>query len=495
MAISSAVDASAVARVVGIETNFRNLRNQAVVFLPQRVAIIGQGNSTATYTTDKRVVTSALEVGQTYGFGSPVHLAALEVLPVDGRGVGTIPVTIYPVQDDAGGVAATATITPTGTATAAGSFRIRVNGILSNVISVDVGDDPEAVVDAIVPAINDVLNMPIVATDGTTVANVAAKWDGSSGNALDMELVGTAPAGVTMSLSNFASGANNPDISAALSLIGNVWETMVIPCMEVGDTTALNDLQTVNEGRWAPLVRRPFNAIFGNNEISVANAIAIPDARPTDRTSVVINAPGCKNLPWVIAAAAVAQIAPRANNNPAYDYGSLTLPTLLPGTDGEQFEYNERDLSVKGGAGTTTLRDNVITLEDVVTFYHPTGDVTPAYRYLVDIVKVQQILFNLDLIFVSPSWDGAPLVPDNQPVVNPAARSPKNAIAAVAGLIDSLGEQAIISDPATAKTRTQAGINSQNPKRLDIALTVQLSGNVNIISIDFNFGFFFGGAN
>lgn len=69
------------------------------------------------------------------------------------------------------------------------------------------------------------------------------------------------------------------------------------------------------------------------------------------------------------------------------------------------------------------------------------------------------------------------------------------AVAAVAGLIDSLAENAIVSDPETAKATIQADINSQNPKRLDIAFTVQLSGNTNIISIDFNFGFFFGGAN
>jgi hypothetical protein len=30
------------------------------------------------------------------------------------------------------------------------------------------------------------------------------------------------------------------------------------------------------------------------------------------------------------------------------------------------------------------------------------------------------------------------------------------------------------------------GVGQQNPKRLDLAMTVQLSGNVNIISIDLN---------
>ena len=110
----------------------------------------------------------------------------------------------------------------------------------------------------------------------------------------------------------------------------------------------------------------------------------------------------------------------------------------------------------------------------------------------MDIVRLQNILYNLNLIFETPEWDGAPLIPDDQPTANRNARKPKTAVAEVAAMIDSLGLEAIISDPGTAKDTIVAGINESNPKRLDIAFTVQLSGNANIISIDFNFGFFFG---
>ena len=48
MALSTAVDLSAVARVVGIKTEFVNLRGGNVVNLPQRIAVFGQGNSAAT---------------------------------------------------------------------------------------------------------------------------------------------------------------------------------------------------------------------------------------------------------------------------------------------------------------------------------------------------------------------------------------------------------------------------------------------------------------
>ena len=138
------------------------------------------------------------------------------------------------------------------------------------------------------------------------------------------------------------------------------------------------------------------------------------------------------------------------------------------------------------------VKDSIVNISDVVTFYHPTGDPIPAYRFVCDIVKLQNIIFNLDLIFARPEWDGAPLIPDDQPTSNRSAKQPKAAAAAVAGLLDSLGLNAIISGVATAKESIQAGINPGNPKRLDVSVTVQLSGNTNIISVDLDFGFFFG---
>jgi hypothetical protein len=66
------------------------------------------------------------------------------------------------------------------------------------------------------------------------------------------------------------------------------------------------------------------------------------------------------------------------------------------------------------------------------------------------------------------------------------------AVADVASMLDAAGLGAIISDPATAKKSIVAGINGGNPRRLDLSYTVQLSGNSGIVSVDLNFGFFFG---
>jgi len=194
----------------------------------------------------------------------------------------------------------------------------------------------------------------------------------------------------------------------------------------------------------------------------------------------------------MVAARQLARIVKVANNNPPQDYGSQNATGLTPGTDGEQWTYIDRDVAIKKGSSSIEVKDSVINIADVVTFFHPTGDPTPAYRFVVDIVKLQNIIFNLDLIFATAEWDGAPLIPDNQPTVNRTAKKPKSAKAAVAALTDSLALNAFISDGKAAKDSIVAEISATNPKRLDLSVTYQLSGNTNIISVDLNFGFFFG---
>lgn len=498
MAISSAVDASAVARVVGIKTIFKDLRGGGILFLPQRIAVVGQGSTASTYDTTKRQVTSATEAATLYGFGSPIHLAVLQLLPTNGDGVGTIPVTVYPLVDDGSGVASAGDITPSGAATEAAAYRVRVNNIDSEEFVISVGDSVADIITAATAAINAVLEMPVIATDATpgtsTEVGIASKWKGTGANDIVIEIVGPTTAGVSFAITQPVGGLVNPDVDGALNQVGNVWETMVLNCMDVADTTTLDKYSTFGEGRWGALVRKPLVVLTGNTATTVTAATAVSDARKTDRTNGQLVAPGSNDLPFIVAARQLARIAKVANNNPPQDYGSQDATGLTPGADGDQWAYPDRDSAVKKGSSTVEVKDSVVNISDVVTFYHPSGDPIPAYRYVCDIVKLQNIIFNLDLIFATKEWDGAPLIPDDQPTVNRSAKKPKSAVAAVAALLDSLGLNAIISDPETAKENTLAEIDSQNPKRLNVSTTVQLSGNTNIISVDLNFGFFFGTA-
>jgi phage tail sheath gpL-like len=419
------------------------------------------------------------------------------LLPATGDGVGAIPVTVYPVADAASGVAAEGAITVSGTQSTAAAYRVVANGIASAEFTIAVSATAAAKVTAIAAAINAALDMPIkataVTTSGSESVTLAAKWKGLSGNAVRVSVSGSTTAGTTFAITQLSGGLVDPDVTAALAQMGNVWETVVVNCLDLTNTTALDTYQTTGEGRWGALVRKPFVVLTGSPEDTVATAVVVSDARKTDRVNAQIVAPGSVHLPLEIAARAVSRIVKMAESDPAHDYVAQPLTGLIPGADGEQWDSAKREAAVKAGSGTTEVVDGVVQLSDVVTFYHPAGDPTPAYRYVVDLVKLWNTIFNLDLTFASAEWAGAPLIPDGDATVNPNAKQPKMAKAAVNALLDSLGAQAIISDVATAKASTVAAINSSNPKRLDVSTTVQLSGNTNIISVDLNFGFYFGG--
>lgn len=487
-----AITSSAVARVTGIESVFNNTIAGGVVALPQRVMLVGQGSSAVNYDTTKRTVTSAQTVAQVYGYGSPLHLAAMALLPQNGDGLGGVPLTVYPLEDDPSGVAASGVITPAGTVTTPAAYQVRIGGILSNQFVVADGDGIADICASMAAAINAVLAMPVIATNNGTDVGLVAKWAGTTGNNLRIQIIGTTDSGIDFTVSAMSGGLVNPSVQPALDQVGEVWETFGVNCLGPNDSAALDAFSAFGEGRWGALVRKPFTVVSGSTLSTVDDAIVVPSGRQLDRVNVQIVAPGSPSTPWYIAARAVARAAALANENPPHDYGSLPLDGVIPGPDSAQWYYDDRDRAVKNGCSTTEVKNGIVTMGDLVTFYHPDGDPLPAYRYVVDIVKLQNVIFNIDLEFATPAWDGAPLIPDDQPTTNRSAKKPKSAVAAAAGIVANLGLEAILADTATTIPAIVAQIDTQNPKRLNMAIPVKLSGNTNIISIDLLWGFNFG---
>jgi len=128
------IPASVVARVTGVNVEFKNFNLGQALFLSQRIAVIGQGNTASTYALTKKIVTSQKEVAETYGYGSPVHLASMQLLPANGNGIKGIPITIYPLEDDGSGVAAAGSIDVTGDATNQGGGYVYIGGVKSDYI-------------------------------------------------------------------------------------------------------------------------------------------------------------------------------------------------------------------------------------------------------------------------------------------------------------------------------------------------------------------------
>ena len=140
------------------------------------------------------------------------------------------------------------------------------------------------------------------------------------------------------------------------------------------------------------------------------------------------------------------------------------------------------------------VKDGEVCLSDIVTMYAPSGDSMPAYRYVKTIVKLQNCIHNVNIVFNTSEWAGAPLVPDREPTTNRTAKRPKDAVSALYAICDALGDAAIIGDRVAAKESITAAINGANPDRLDCTVTFPVSGNFKIGDFDMSFGFVFGGA-
>lgn len=490
MSISTAISPTRVAREVAIETKYKNLQ-KAVTLLPQQIAVVGQGATAASYSTDKKRVLSGFETGQLYGFGSPLHLAVSELLPANNDGVGDIPVTVYPLEDAPTGIAAAGSITPVGTQSSQQVYYVKINEIVSEPV-VLIKDDVETdAIAAIITAVNAVAEMPVIATDGTTKVDFTAKWKGETGNDLKIVFEGI-EAGIVFTVVQPTGGLINPDVQPALDQFGETWETLIINCLNIDDTDTLDKYKNFGEPRWGPVKPKPCVVFTGNTETSVNIAITVPDARKTEWINSQLVAPGSSELSFVVCAREIARIAVIANENPAADYAGQRADGLVPGPDADQWTSTERDFAVKAGSSTIEVIDSEVELSDTVTFYHPTGDPLPAYRYVVDIVKIMNVTYVIRQIFEGSSWKGKVLLPEGQPTVNRDARFPSTAISQVAAAFDALGLEGIIADPETAKKTIIAGINPTNPKRLDLAATYQITGNTNLISIDMNWGFYFG---
>ena len=334
-----------------------------------------------------------------------------------------------------------------------------------------------------------VLGSSAVITVAVSDVVFTSKWNGATANQVSLSMEGSTVLGVSFSITEMTGGVGAPLVDDALTQIGETWVTMI--CTSESSNGQLTTFQEWGEGRYDELIHQYCVVFYGNNAETVGEATAVTSTRGFDRITSQLVAPGSPDMPWKLAAEQVKRIIVMAQKNPAHDYGSLPCYGITSGPDSVQWNYNERNLAITEGSSTVEKRDGVVRVSDVVTPYSPEGQVPPAYRYVRDIVVLMQIAYNLNLAFNNEEWDGAPLI-DAGPTTNPDAKTPAMAKGVVAGIVDNLALEALISNPARAKESIIAEIDAANPKRLNIEVTVQISGTTNIRDVTMNWGFYFG---
>lgn len=492
---SGAVPSGAVASIFGNDFQFINLR-EGLAGLPQVIGIF------ATYDPAKVSVApnvpvrvfSPSDAGEKFGFGFPAHLAARKTLLKS----GVVPVFIFPIEEAGAAGPSDGNILIVGTSTKAGVASVWIGGQLKSV-AIPKDTLPADQAAAIIDAVNADINLPVTALVNATPEQIdfTSKYQGLIANDISIAVnisqfeVDGNPEGVSYVITPMANGIGTPLVTDALNQFGDIWVTYVVNTFG-GVPATLDEFDDFNEqNRWDPLVNKFFRSFWGTVD-DFATVTAITDARPLDRTNSDIPSPGAYSLPLEIAALSVGAMADSNQDNPARPYTTLQLNGLIPGPVAGQWDYLTRDAAVKLGSSTTIIVDGIIQLEDIAMHYHKVGEDPPAYRWAVSIAKLAEWAFNVSLVFEGPTWKGKILVDNGDVVSNPDARKPIDAKAEIYKLADAAVDAAIIVKAAETKKNTVAGIDGQNPDRLNLQTLIILSGSDRIISLTSNFGFNFG---
>ena len=472
-----------------LDTQYKDSRSGAAPKLRQHVAIYAQGASTATYSTDKIQPTGAAEVGAAYGYGSPMHLIAKVLWPRFAASIEGCDVTFHPLED--GTTAAAGDITPGGTQSSVGEYQLKAGGEVSDVFVIPADSSVADVCDILTAAGAAALDLPITVTDSDTKVTTTSKWKGASANDIVVEVVVITDGGMTFAITQPTGGAGNPDVDDALGQVGETWESMLLNAFEFDDAVTLGKFSVWGEGRWNKNTHKPAVVFTGNTQTTPADAYAVSDARPTDRVNAYLMAPGSKQLPCVAAAAQLKKIAERASAAPPRGYLKMVCPEAIPGSDADSWDYTKRELAGGKGCSNSLTVDGVLKCGDVFTFYKPTGELPPAYRKVVHIVRLQNTLHAIDLKLGSDEWASAPLLPNGQPTDEPSAKYPNDAVGDCMGVVETLGLNAILADTATTKKLITASISGDDADELTLKIPVKLSSNTDKIAGVLEYGFNF----
>lgn len=330
-----------------------------------KAAIIGQRLATGSQAAGAPVrVTDPNRAIELFGRGSMLAKMVAAYLSVN----TSIELWAIALDDDGASTAATGSITVATPPSGAGTLALYVGGERVRV-GVASGDDANTVATNIAAAINADLDLPVTAAAALAVVTLTARNKGEVMNGLDISAGfydEALPAGLTLTLTNFAGGTGNPDITTALDALGDEWFNWLInPCT---DTANLVALETELDDRWGPTRQigcRAFTAYAGT--LSASGTFGSGRNSP----HVTCLATGDSPTPTYIASAINAGVGVASLSiDPARPLQTIKLTGFLAPSREVAWTRAERNIALYDGLSTFTVdRDGSCSIERQITMY------------------------------------------------------------------------------------------------------------------------------
>jgi phage tail sheath gpL-like len=320
------------------------------------------------------------------------------------------------LDDPTGGATrATASITFTGTPTAAGNAVVAIGGRRVT-IPVNVGETPTVLATRLVAAITASSMMPVTAANTAGVVTLTARHFGLVGNSLAAVVcpwnTNPLPAGLSAAVTAFSGGTGEADIAPAISAIASQWWTdMVVPTATGGWNAPL---VTELDRRWNAMTRldaHVWQAMPGS-----FSTLSSWGAAQNSRFMTTLGVPaGSISPPWVWAAAMAGVGVFHLTNDPARQLRGLTLAGVEPPPPAARLIDTERDLLLRDGVSTITVTDDgAVALERVITAYQRTSlnVEDTAWLDVMTVKTMSRIRYDWSA-YMSQAWPRAKLADDD----------------------------------------------------------------------------------
>lgn len=273
------------------------------------------------------------------------------------------------------GVAATGTVTVTGSVESAGLVNLYIAGQRVRALAV-AGASADAVATALAAAINEAIDLPVTATVAAGVVTLQAKFKGELGNDIQVQLnrLGrvnseVTPAGLTIVTTGMTGGVGSPDAAAALAALGDEeFEFIAQPWSDADTLDAWKETMDDSAGRWS-WAKQLYGHVYTAKRGTLGELVAAGRLRNDPHVTIHGFERGVPQPAWEVAAAWAARTAVFISADPARPTQTGSLTGIDPADASDRFTLTERQSLLTSGMATASYSGGSYRIERAITTY------------------------------------------------------------------------------------------------------------------------------